>query len=114
MSRANAILHGCCPRCRQGKIFFKGLKMNEHCPHCNLKFGREDGYFLGAMGVSYVLGLPVIFTIILVLNNFLLQDWPLYQTFIVSLLLYLPLIPSVVRYSRILWIHLDRYFDPGD
>ena len=27
--------------------------MNEFCPHCNLKFEREPGYFYVAMFVSY-------------------------------------------------------------
>jgi hypothetical protein len=28
--------------------------MNECCLACGLKFEREQGYFLGAMGVSYL------------------------------------------------------------
>jgi len=34
--------------------------MNEHCPHCGLRFEREQGYFLGAMYISYGLALPMI------------------------------------------------------
>ena len=34
--------------------------MNERCPHCGLKFEREQGYFLGAMYFSYGIATVVI------------------------------------------------------
>jgi hypothetical protein len=59
------ILYQRCPRCRSGSIFrasiFRGFpRMNERCPVCNLKFEREQGYFLGAMYISYGLALVMI------------------------------------------------------
>ena len=33
--------------------------MYERCEVCNLKFEREPGYFLGAMYISYGLGLTL-------------------------------------------------------
>jgi len=35
--------------------------MHDRCPGCGLHFNREPGYFLGAMYISYGLGLAVIF-----------------------------------------------------
>lgn len=61
ISEWKAALHARCPRCRTGAIFIgktyglKVQKMNEHCPHCNLKFEREPGYFYVAMFVSYAM-----------------------------------------------------------
>src|SRR5437870_2032094 len=57
-----AILHQMCPRCRSARIFpssiFTGFpRMRERCPVCSLKFEREEGYFLGAMYISYSLAL---------------------------------------------------------
>jgi len=34
-------------------------KMCERCSICDLKFEREPGYFLGAMYISYVLGVSI-------------------------------------------------------
>jgi uncharacterized protein (DUF983 family) len=54
-----AILHAKCPRCRRGDIYkgpvyaFGANQMNERCPHCNLHFEIEPGYFYAAMYVSY-------------------------------------------------------------
>src|ERR1043166_2788411 len=63
-TRLQAILRGLCPRCRVGKIFsrslFAGLpKMNDVCPSCGLKFEREQGYFLGALYMSYAMAVPL-------------------------------------------------------
>src|SRR5688572_4942778 len=56
-----AMLLGRCPRCRQGRIFppfwsLRLLSMNPGCEVCGLHFERESGYFVGAMYVSYTLG----------------------------------------------------------
>ena len=50
-----AILRQRCPRCRRGRMFRGRLTMNDPCPVCGLVFQREEGYFLGAMYVSYAL-----------------------------------------------------------
>ncbi|MEE1943722.1 DUF983 domain-containing protein [Pedobacter sp. KR3-3] len=58
-----------CPRCRVGKVFtgatygFKAQKMNEFCPHCQLKFEREPGYFYVSMFVSYAMNVAEMVTI---------------------------------------------------
>jgi uncharacterized protein (DUF983 family) len=58
-----------CPRCRVGNVFngatysFKGDSMNIRCPHCDLKFEREPGYFYVAMFVSYAMNVAEIIAI---------------------------------------------------
>ena len=63
-SAFTGIVHQLCPRCRLGKIFRSSIflfpKMHERCPVCGLKFEREQGYFLGAMYISYGLALVTI------------------------------------------------------
>jgi uncharacterized protein (DUF983 family) len=102
-----------CPRCRQGAIF-KGrlprLAMHERCPVCGLKYEREQGYFLGAMVVSYILSIPAL--LLLMLAIWLITDWSLQKLLVVSWLAFLPFVPGVVRLSRVLWIHFDRAVDP--
>src|SRR2546422_7942059 len=63
-STLRSIFQQRCPRCRMGRIFrysiFRGFpKMCERCSICDLKFEREPGYFLGAMYISYVLGVSI-------------------------------------------------------
>ncbi len=57
------MLHTKCPRCRRGNMFAGGMynfgsnKIYDHCPHCNLHFEIEPGYFYAAMYVSYALNI---------------------------------------------------------
>ena len=99
-----------CPRCTIGQVFennnpysFKnGLKMNKHCPHCNLKFEREVGYFYGAMYVSYGLQTGLI-TLLYILNMFWWDMPPLSLVFLILGLVF-ALMPVTFRWSRIIWI----------
>ena len=79
-STLRCILQQRCPRCRTGRIFrysiFGGFpKMCERCAICDLKFEREPGYFLGAMYLSYGLGVLIMAPIALLL--WFLTGWQL-------------------------------------
>ena len=111
-SRARAILSLRCPQCREGRVFRGRFAMNERCPSCGLQFQRDEGYFLGAMYFSYLLGTVIIASLMLAVY-FVLPHWYLYQIFLLSWALFLPFVPVVFRYSRVLWIHADRYIDPS-
>ena len=108
-----ALVRQRCPRCREGKLFRGWFAMNDPCPKCGLIFQREEGYFLGAMYVSYFLS-----SILLGIGYFvgisLLPGWHDHLILAGLLLLYLPLTPLVFRYSRTVWIYIDRWVCPGD
>jgi uncharacterized protein (DUF983 family) len=106
--RLAAILLQRCPRCRQGRIFRTGSRMNEHCPVCELRFEREQGYFLGAMYISYGISVAVL-TLGTWLGYLLLPEWQLELVMLLVIVCYLPLVPLVFRYSRVIWIHFDRW-----
>jgi hypothetical protein len=86
--------------------------MYERCPVCGLKFEREQGYFLGAMYISYGLALVTIAVIALLLWAF--TSGGLQRIVIWAVLLFLPLAPAVTFFSRVLWIYFDRAIDPED
>lgn len=106
-----AIFHLRCPRCREGRVFAGQFAMHDNCPVCNLLFMREPGYFTGAMYVTYALGIPIIALLTLV-AYLAFPSWKLYQQVLLAWVGFLPLVPAVYHYSRVLWIHFDRYFDP--
>ena len=109
LSRTAAIARQRCPRCLQGRVFRGPVAMNDACPFCGYVFGREEGYFTGAMYVSYFIGLVVVFAIIGILWRF----WPTHSLGGVGALLgvaslvYLAFVPVVFRTSRVVWLHLD-------
>jgi hypothetical protein len=84
--------------------------MQEQCLNCGLKFEREQGYFLGAMYISYGLALITIVAIGLLL--WALTSWSLQKITLWAVLLFLPLAPTLTLFSRVLWIYLDRTIDP--
>jgi uncharacterized protein (DUF983 family) len=115
ISTSSAIFHQLCPHCRVGKIFprsiYTGLPpMHEHCPVCGLKFEREPGYFLGAMYISYMIGVPILALLCLLLWR--LTNWSLGHIIIGACVLFLPFALPVTLLSRVLWIYFDRAVDP--
>lgn len=110
------ILHQRCPRCRSGKIFrssiFRGFpKMQERCPVCDLKFEREEGYFLGAMYISY--GIGVVFIALAAAVLWLVTGWTVTKATICAIIIFLPLGPPITLLARVLWIYFDQAIDPA-
>jgi len=114
-STFNDILYQRCPRCRSGSIFrasiFRGFpRMNERCPVCNLKFEREQGYFLGAMYISY--GLALVMITLFTAGLWAATGWWITSATIWGVVLFLPFAPTITLFSRVLWIYLDQTTDP--
>ena len=101
-----------CPRCRQGKLFTGLLDMPERCPVCGLVYEREHGYFVGAMAISY--GLAVALVGLLFFAVLAITHWSLEWVLLAASVAFLPLAPLCLRYSRAMWIYLDRRIDPHD
>jgi uncharacterized protein (DUF983 family) len=115
LSTVQSILRQRCPRCRAGTIFrysiFRGFpKMHDRCPVCDLKFDREPGYFLGAMYVSYALGIVIVALFAALL--WWLTGWWITKDTIWAVVLFLPLAPTITLFARVLWIYLDQTIDP--
>jgi len=102
-----------CPRCFRGKVFKGSFAMNDPCPVCGVIFQREEGYFLGAMYVSYVIASVFILSLYF-LGEWLWPDLNSYLLVLGIAVLYLPLVPAVFRYSRVGWMHFERSACPDD
>ena len=122
-STLSSIVRQLCPRCRTGRIFRPNVhlgvdwgvywgfpKMNDCCPACDLLFNREPGYFLGAMYISYGLGLAFVAALGAIL--WLLTNWGFTKVVTCALVFFLPLAPMLTLLSRVLWIYLDQTIDP--
>jgi hypothetical protein len=84
--------------------------MNERCPVCKLAFEREPGYFVAAMYVSYALAVPLLGLIALAIHE-VRPGWSSSAVLMATLVAAVPFVPALFRYSRVLWIHLDRSID---
>lgn len=113
--RLRGFLRSRCPRCYQGRVFAPGIPglagaMNEACRVCGLGFLRESGYFLGAIYISYGLGVITILPVAVIMAVVL--EWPLAIVLIISLLQSVVGVPLFLRYSRLIWLYMDQSIDP--
>jgi uncharacterized protein (DUF983 family) len=109
--RLRAIWKRQCPCCFQGAIYQSGMKMNARCPVCGILLEREQGYFMGAMYISYTLA-SIFLGLGLLVIHLLAPDLDLGLIVLIVAVLFLPFVPAVTRYSRVLWIHFDRWAWP--
>ena len=111
-SRLVAILLQRCPRCLSGDVYHGLASMNEHCPTCDLKFGREPGYFTGAMYASYLMSVPFLVVAFIALRLLFGEQQTLMTTWFLTLPIFLPFAIVIFRYSRVIWLHIDWKVDP--
>ena len=110
ISRLQAIWRLRCPRCLSGEVFESLWKMRRTCPSCQLEYEREQGYFLGAMYISY--GMALALSVPMVLCLMVFWNFSINEFLLVLLLTLALLSPLLLRYSRILWMHIDQFVDP--
>lgn len=85
------------------------FRMRKRCPVCDLDFEPDAGYYTGAMYASYFLGvfIPMPIWVTMVLLN---------QPFGLIMAVTLPIVilgmPAFFHYSRVIWIHIDYFFNP--
>jgi hypothetical protein len=84
--------------------------MHERCPACGVKFEREQGYFLGAMYISYALALITV--VLLACALWLGVGLSMEKAVIGAVVIFIPLAPPVTYFARVLWLHLDWAIDP--
>jgi len=100
-----------CPRCGTGKLYAKPFRMFSHCPHCGLKYEREQGYFVGAIYINYAA------TVAIAVPGFFLLDVSTGMTIGQQLGLWVPfaiIFPLVFfHHARSLWLVLDHFFNPA-
>jgi uncharacterized protein (DUF983 family) len=101
-----------CPNCKSGDMFetkgniflLKTPKMYVRCKECDYKFEKEPGFFIGAMYVSYALGVSEIVGCLIILWGILDVSASLMVTVLVTLII----LTSFFKYrlSRSIWMYL--------
>ncbi len=111
LSYPAALLKGKCPRCRMGNIFkyslhenfFQFIKMNETCPHCEVRLEPEPGFYQGAMYVGYGITISCIAVVSMILYLVGQPRDGVYITSVIGVMVIL--IPFNFRYSRVLYLY---------
>jgi len=98
-----------CPNCGAAGIFSGWFTLREHCPNCNVRFEREEGYFLGAYALNLIAAEAIALGIALTLIfGTSLREASLLWKEIIAVAMPLLFFP----FSRTLWIALDLILDP--
>ena len=71
---------------------------------------REEGYFLGAMYVSYGLGVITVLPVAMLLA--VVFDLHLALALTLMVLQTVTSVPLFLRYSRVIWLYFDQTLDP--
>lgn len=43
-----------CPLCGAGRVFVSWFEVRERCPRCNFPIRREEGHWIGAVGINTI------------------------------------------------------------
>lgn len=116
LTELQAAIKSKCPRCRIGTMFtgraygLKVQKMNEYCPHCQLKFEQRPGHFYVSMFVSYAMVVAELVIACLLTYVFTGNDSSFWLYLVISLSVSLILAPFNYRYSRVILMY---WLTPG-
>ena len=99
-----------CPNCRQGNVFRKAMRMHEDCPQCGIHFEREDGYFMMAVFVGYVMG--VVLTVPVLVGLYLTIRPSIWGYLIGASVALVLASPLIFHYARVVWLYIDQRLDP--
>jgi uncharacterized protein (DUF983 family) len=111
-ARCRAVLQQRCPVCLQGKIFSGVFTMNTVCPVCGHRFEREQGFFQGAMYISWVLSVAYLAILGVLAQLLLVPRIGIVWAVVCVLLVHVFCVPVVFRYSRVIWAHLNAGTSP--
>jgi uncharacterized protein (DUF983 family) len=99
-----------CPACGQDSLYQSTFKIKERCASCGLVYGREQGYFVGAIYINVMATEGLILFVYL----FLFFAFPLMgdAVYVVLLILAVTLPLIFFRLSRSLWLSIDHIISP--
>jgi hypothetical protein len=93
-------------------MFRARFGMNATCPVCGHRFEREQGFFQGAMYVSWVLGVGYLAVLGVLASTLLVPRIGIAPAVAIVVAIHLVCIPALFRYSRVIWAHLNAGTSP--
>jgi uncharacterized protein (DUF983 family) len=117
VSATRALLRGLrklCPRCGERDTFVSWFQMRATCPRCDLRFAKEEGGFLGAMTLNYVVAIGVWLVLLIAGIVLTVPDVPVVPLMAMSgvVLIIVPL--WFYTRSKMLWAAIEFVVFRGD
>jgi uncharacterized protein (DUF983 family) len=112
-----SVLYNKCPYCHEGDFFLNNNpynlstfdKQHEHCPICNSSYMPENGFYYGAMYVSYALDIALGVALFILSN--VIFNWGTTAFLVLFVGSLLVLWTIIFRKARLIWINLFIKYD---
>jgi uncharacterized protein (DUF983 family) len=106
-----------CPVCAERHLFRRWFSMVDTCPRCGLRFEREQGGFIGAIGMNTIVSFFAMLVVLVTSFVATYPDPPVTPILIavVSVAVIMPL--AFFPVSKTLWVAVDlamRPLEPGE
>jgi uncharacterized protein (DUF983 family) len=101
-----------CPVCDQGHLFHRWFRLAERCPHCGLRFVREEGHRTGDFGLNIVVTFGALLLTLIVATLITWPDLPAGPTLITATLVVILVPVAFYPWSRLLWLAFDLSVNP--
>jgi uncharacterized protein (DUF983 family) len=102
-----------CPNCGRGQLFRGVFRMLPVCPECGLSYFPEQGYYVGAMIINYVITTAIVVAIFLL--SLLLPDFTTFSInskILIWMAFAIVLSLLLVRHSYSFWLGIDFWIKP--
>lgn len=101
-----------CPSCGLGPLYESPFKMRDCCQYCDLKFEREQGYFIGAIYINVI---ATESTLLLTLLVYGLITGTVNERILTALVVLAIVVPLVFyHHCRSLWLSFDHILNPPE
>lgn len=103
-----------CPRCGQSGMFQRWTEMVDACPHCELVFEQEEGYWVGALTLNTVVSLLVGIGAVAAVTILTWPDIPVLLATVLGVVAMLVFPFVFYPISKTLWVAVDlAYLNPS-
>ena len=96
-----------CPRCGERRIFGSWFHLIERCPNCTLRFEREQGGFLGAMTINFLVSIVAWVAMFVVVLFFTVPDVPVAPLMIASVVVLVVVPLWFYPRSKTIWAAIE-------
>lgn len=103
-----------CPRCGEGDTFVGWFQLRTSCPRCQLRFEKEQGGFLGAMTINYVVAIGLWFVLLGVGVALTVPDVPVVPLLALSAVVLIVVPLWFYPRSKMLWAAIEFLILRGD
>ena len=101
-----------CGVCGRRRLFRRWVHMEEHCPRCGLKFEREEGAFVGAVGINTIISFGLLLLGMIVFFIATYPDIPTGPWVFLAALAYAPIPFFLYPFSKTIWLAIDLLMRP--